>query len=665
MRRGTRAALVIGAASLTIGWIAATRVLDAGDPRAVRQIVDRRGVVLAEQLPTRFGWRVPTTAAQIAPILIDQVVAQEDRRFWYHPGVDPIALARAVWRNLRAGRVIEGGSTITQQLAKMYLENWLGRAVPRTLGWKLAEAAVALRLEARFKKSVLLEQYLNNIYFGARSYGVEAAALTYFGKSAQDLRAAEIASLVARIRRPNVGAAPVGAAWTPDALAPHLLTLLPADAPARATTTLDANVQRAAQTAVRRTLERLRDRAPQVQAAAVVIDVAAGELRALVGSDDYGDAMHDGAVNYATALRQPGSALKPFTYYLAFVHGYAPTALVADEPYQFLLAGGRSYMPQNFDRQFRGLVSLREALGNSLNVPAVLMLSQLGVNGLLATLREYGFTSLGESPSHYGLSLTLGSGAVSLLELTNAYAALARGGEFAPLCWRSECAAPLSTHNVYRAAAAQHVTAILSDPNARMRQFGDAMLMQLDDQPVAVKTGTSNGARDAWAVGYTPRYAVGVWVGHPDNSPMPGLTGAKAAVPMWHDIMRGLHAGLPVVAFEKSDATRLDGSNAGKMVRSISSSLRLIAPLHGAVYQLDDRRAAVRQQVRVEVRVPSDVAGDVPIAWRVDDVEIARTAQSQPRIFVPLTPGTHRVTAQIGARTARAVEYRVVGDERL
>lgn len=660
------------------GWAQCVRC--APDPRANVVVQDERGVELAHYHHPRYGWRRWRPLSQMAPALVAAVIAQEDRRFFQHLGIDPRSLGRALWVNVTYQSWRQGGSTITQQLAKLLLEDWRGRAVPRTLGWKAAEALIALDCELHWSKAEILEQYLNRVYLGQRLYGVEAAAQAYFGMSARELGPREAQALAAHIRRPNQ-ARPVIAAPHRAALAPHVGEMLRHGNDSGGlvvaattthdriiTTTLDANLQAVATRMLRQQLAQLRTRDPQLQGAVVVIEVATAQVRALVGAADITERVQAGAVNHALALRQPGSALKPFTYYLAFLHHRDPAQLVMDAPYHFYLGEDRNYSPQNFDRQFYGVMSIREALGNSLNVPAVLTAADLGTAPLLDLYRDFGLRTLTEGPAHYGLALTLGSGAVTLLDLTRAYAVLARGG--------------LKANDPAHQRAAFFVTSILSDVEARRRIFGDAALMSLDAQPVAVKTGTSNGSRDAWALGYTPHYVVGVWVGHSDNSPMAGLTGALAAIPIWHPIMAVLHEGQRLQAFPiPAGVTRInfcrdaecavakaDWTTARPDIPSRlappSESLRILAPIDGDHFLLDPRAPHDRQQIFCSARIPAGLVtagteSPPELEWLLDERPWARSTLATPTTFLQLAPGAYKLRARVGDVVSRPVRVRV------
>jgi|GEM_PF-2329803 len=657
---------------LLIAFFWAEKVRTFPDPRANVRILDRNGRLLAQQASEKYGLRTWIPLEGMAASLIEAVLNQEDRRFYRHFGVDPFATLRALTKNLRGGAP-QGGSTITQQLAKILLENWRGGRTPRSLFWKTAEAVVALDCELHWSKRDILERYLNSVYLGQRLYGVEAASQAYFGKSARDLSQEESVALAGHLRRPNQEREILVLPQTVF-LAPHLAQMSlerlhgveenrGSDRVVR--TSLDAEIQTLAARTLSREMHHLRETDPKLQGAVVVVDVDSGELKALVGSEDFGDASRAGQVNHALALRQPGSTLKPFTYFLAFLHHRNPASLVLDAPYHFYLAEDRNYTPRNFDRRYHGLLSIREALANSYNIPAVLTLAEMGTSYYLELLHRFGLLSLKESYDHYGLALTLGSGSVTLLELTQAYRILAKGGE-----------------GEEERKAAFLVTDILSDPEARRRAFGDAELMSLDRQPAAVKTGTSHDSRDAWALGYTPRYAVGVWAGHPDNSPMPGLTGAAAAVPIWHGVMARLHEGLRPLAFqappglERRAFCRADDCGVAKadwtgketpfrpQVPPPEESFRLLAPTDGDRFLIDGEIPRERQKIFCQARLSSELQKiareeDLPLRWLIDGKEVARSQSGDPRAFLDLAPGRYELRAAVGEFKTRAARVRV------
>jgi penicillin-binding protein 1C len=479
----------------------------------------------------------------------------EDRRFRYHPGVDPVAVLRAAVTNVVAGRRVSGASTLTMQLARLLEPR------PRSLRGKLAEAWRALRLEATLSKPEIVTWYLNLAPYGGNLMGVEAAAQRYFGKSQADLSLAEATLLAglpqspsrfrpdrhpiaARARRATVLAAMVQAGLLSDAArrevgatrvaagqhpfpftAPHATYWLSRRQLGRALlrSTLDPRLQATAERALAETVQQLGGLV--ASGAVVVLDTPSGELLAMAGSPSFGDAARQGQVNGATAPRSPGSALKPFLYALAFEQGACtPATALADLPRRY-----GDYAPENYDTTARGVVAARVALAESLNLPAVELLRQVGPERLLALLHQAGLTTLDRGADHYGLGLVLGGCEVTLLELATAYAALARGGEFRPMrALLDEPPAP--PRRLLSPGAAYLIADILED---RERLAGNPLWLSAAGAPrMAWKTGTSYGHHDAWTFAYTPELTVGVWLGNADGAPAPGLTGLGGAAPL-------------------------------------------------------------------------------------------------------------------------------------
>jgi penicillin-binding protein 1C len=543
-----------------------------------REVRDRRGEVLRETLsPTqdRARW---VRLDEVSPHFLRALIAAEDARFPFHPGVDYAAIVRAVGQNLAGGR--SGGSTLTQQVVKLVV----GR--PRSIAAKWRQAVLALRLERALGKREILEQYVNRASFGPREVGVEAAARAYFAKPAAQLSLGEAALLAAlpkgpshydprrhperaRARRSWVLArmeflgmvTARDRAWAekeplalataaPPFAAPHFTeaVLRQAAGDGSVTTTLDSRLQRRTEVLVRRTAAALRSRGGS-QAAAVVLENATGEVLAYVGSADWRDE-REGRNDGVRALRQPGSTLKPFAYALGFERDLTPAAMLLDLEAHFTTAGGE-YSPRNFDGRFHGPVLAREALANSYNVPAVRVAHRLSPGDLLAHLRLAGFRSLAEEEDHYGLGLVLGNGEVTLLELAAAYAALARGGEWMEPVLLRDAARPRRAR-AFSPQAAFLVTHVLSDPRARRAAFGERSALDLPF-PAAVKTGTSTDFRDNWTVGYTPEVTVAVWVGNFSGAPMRGVSGVTGAGPLWNELMQAAMEGRPHRAFPPPD----------------------------------------------------------------------------------------------------------------
>jgi len=592
--------------TLAVAWSARVTFDDAalayGDVASI-EICARDGTPL-RVVPgggeTRAAW---TPLAAISPSMIAATLAAEDRRFHHHAGIDALAVARAGWRNLRAGRIVSGGSTLTQQLAGMLWPE------PRMLSGKLREAVRALRLERRLSKEEILEQYLNRAPYGNGIQGVGEAARCYFQRSPAALTASQAALLAALPQAPRrlegtcadarllarrtailgemarsgaltpaeagrAGAAPLTLAFEKSAFrAPHFADWVLGSsreatgrregAPeneervprvARLVTTLDPGIQEEVERAVAAAVAR--DAAgDSAQAAVVVLAVASGEVLAMLGSTEWSDP-HAGQVNGALALRQPGSALKPFLYALAFDRGLSAADLLADVPLHLIDEKGADVSPRNYDGRFHGPLRAREALAGSFNVPAVRLTASLGVDEALAGLRAAGLASLAADAARYGAGLALGVGEVPLLDLTAAYAGLARGGAYVePVRLRaafdaqgrelSDAADPREeegqTPRRWCTPAAAFLTAsILADDEARIAGFGTASAIDLPF-PVAVKTGTSTGARDAWCVGFDRDHAVGVWLGRFDGRPLAGRSALQCAGPLFREIMLRLH----------------------------------------------------------------------------------------------------------------------------
>jgi penicillin-binding protein 1C len=565
-------------------------------------VVDRRGVPLYEALSgdgTRSAALTPDT---LPPVLVAATIAAEDRRFWSHPGVDPIAMLRAAKTNLAERSVVEGGSTISQQAAKLLLNRrWPGR----TRGWtaKIQEAVIAVRLEHRFSKREILAMYLNLAGYGNQIAGVERASLAYFGTTSSMLTPAQAAFLAGLPQRPTrfnpwkslelatsrqrvvlrrmEAAGGLTAAQAREARderltlspsanpfgAPHFVEMVLAragdDRPARIETTLDA----ALQGDVRGVIDSHRDslrRHGAANVAVVVLDNASGAWLAWEGSGDYGNAAGGGTINGATAPRQPGSALKPFTYALAFEEGFSPASVLADVPSSFPTAEeGVVYSPKNYDGRYRGPLLARVALAGSENVPAVALASEIGVAKLLRFLARSGLTTFDKTAAHYGLGVTLGNAEVRLDELTAAYAAFARGGEWIQPTYMLDAPAGES-RRIVSARTAFWVTDILSDDEAREFVFGRGGSLEFPF-PVAVKTGTSQAYHDNWTVGYSKHVTVGVWVGNFDRTPLRNSSGVTGAAPIFHGVM---------LAAERRIAGDVAASDGERLVPEPASSVR-------------------------------------------------------------------------------------------
>ncbi len=545
-------------------------------PSASTVVLDRDGGVLYESRAPAGTRGIALAPDRLPPVLVAATLAAEDRRFFSHPGVDPVALARALAHDVWRRRLAEGGSTITQQVAKLLLN----RADPkrrRGLGAKAAEAVLALRLEHRFSKREILARYLNLAAYGNQVAGAERASLAYFGCPASMATPAQAAFLAALPQQPSrfnpwrdarsararqravLGQMQSAGALTaaqlrealaerlalvrPDAplVAPHFVEMVLAQAgdprPARIDTTID----RPLQTTVRDIVDRQR---PSLQAhgaanvAVVVLDNATGEWLAWEGSGDYFDTNHGGAINGPLVPRQPGSALKPLTYATAFEQGYTPASVLPDIPSHFPTARpGVVYSPRNYDGRYRGPLLARRALAGSENVPAVALASAVGVPQLLRFFERAGLTTFDRTAAYYGVGITLGNAEVTLAQLTGAYSAFARGGLWRePTGVRRAAVARPPDRALVSAATAFWITDILSDADAREYIFGRGGSLEFPFA-VAAKTGTSQAYHDNWTIGYTREVTVGVWVGNFDRSPLRDSSGVTGAAPIFHAVM--------------------------------------------------------------------------------------------------------------------------------
>ncbi len=534
---------------------------------------DRSGLPLGTVLPSDGGHAVSVPLSRIAPPFIAAAIAAEDQRFFRHDGVDAMAAFRSIRQLIQNGAPISGASTITMQLARMLYHT------PSSVRGKLHEMWLAWRIEAGSGKEAILAAYLNRLPMGGNLYGVEAAAQTYFGTSAAGLDLAQSALLAAIPNDPGrlgprthlralksrqryvlermraTGAITQEQARQAAAedlhfvAAPrgilagaHLLFSLAATLPVSTSfvrTTIDRPLQQFVETQMRALLAGLASRNVH-QGAALVVDNHTGNVLTYVGSPDYFDDDNHGRNDGVRALRQPGSALKPFLYELALERGaIAPNTVLADVPVTYAIANGQLYSPSDYSNAYSGPVRVRIALANSLNVPAVRVLSRVGTPAFLERLHALGFTHLNRTPEYYGLGLTLGAGEVSLWELTHGYLTLARAGSAIPLRTIATAsaipAAPLGSPQIWRL-----ITDMLSDSAARAGSFGAASILDLPFA-TAVKTGTSSDFRDTWTVGYSNDYTVGVWIGNFNGEPMRRVSGVTGAAPLWNRIMLRLH----------------------------------------------------------------------------------------------------------------------------
>jgi penicillin-binding protein 1C len=619
-------------------------------------------------------WRLPVRPTEVDPTYLAMLLAFEDRRFHAHQGVDPRALARAAGQLLVYGRIVSGGSTLTMQLVRLLS----GRST-RTLDGKLDQILAALALERRLDKEAILAAYLTLAPYGSNIEGVRAASWAWFGKEPRRLTPAQAALLVAlpqspEARRPDrdpdaarrardrvlerarvagvIDAAELAAALREPVprvrrpfpmLAPHAARRALLANPGRPVLrlTLDAELQARLEALA---AERARGLGERLSVALLVADHGTGEILASVGSAGLLDAARSGYVDMTRAVRSPGSALKPLIYGLAFELGLAhPESLIEDRP-----TGFAGYVPANFDREFLGTVTVRQALQRSLNVPAVRLLDAVGPARLAARMRRAGAEPVLPDLSPPGLAIGLGGVGVRLLDLARIYAAIARGGR--PVVLREEADTPFPATGPKRVLderAAWYVTSILAGAPGPSGVAPDGL---------AFKTGTSYGNRDAWAAGFDGRHVVAVWVGRAEGAPVPGLTGIDAAAPLLIDAFARIGPRRPLpdappgvllaATAQLPPPLRHVGGAAGQTGGSDAPEIAF--PPQGA------RLAFPRgQPARLALKVRN---GTPPFTWFADGAPVAREPYARTALWTPDGPGFTTLAVVDGQGRASRVD---------
>jgi penicillin-binding protein 1C len=589
---------------LVVLWLKVPTFLDITSQRYIQssKIYDRTGKVLLYEFA---GEQKRTVLAEedIPDVAKKALLAIEDRNFYNHGAIEIKSLIRAVIYNFIYPNQTQGGSTITQQLAKNAF-----LTTRKTIDRKVSEIVLAFKLEKIYSKDQILTMYLNQIPYGAQIYGIEAASQGYFGKPAKELDLAEAAILAAMIQSPS-RLSPYGShtdllkarqervidnmvayGWITKEegeqakqeklvymkqsnvmLAPHFVYFA-LDQLAnkytqedlinngyKITTTLDAELQTKAETLIEK-YSKINKDAGVNNMALVAEDPKTGEILAMVGSSNYYDLENQGNFNAALGTRQPGSSFKPFAYLEAFNKGYLPSTIVWDVPTNFSTNPSNPYTPQNYDGLYHGPVDLRHALAQSLNIPAVKTLYLAGLNDTINLATKLGITTLNKSASDYGLSLVLGGGGVRLVDMVGAFSTLSQEGvkqkqisvleikdSHGQVIYQREEAAP---EKVIEPEPVRILNDVLSDNEARYPIFAQNTLLKVGDYKVAVKTGTSQDYRDAWTIGYTPTVAVGVWGGNNDYSPAKiGGSGERVSAACWHDFILAAIGKLGVESF--------------------------------------------------------------------------------------------------------------------
>jgi penicillin-binding protein 1C len=665
-------------------WVHSLGPLPLDQARQVSTtIVDRNGKLLRAYAMADGRWRLPVDAkAAIDPGYLKLLLAYEDRRFYRHGGVDPLALGRAAFQLVTSGHIVSGGSTITMQLARL-----MEPRRERSLYAKLRQVVRAFQIERQLNKDQILDLYLALAPFGGNLEGVRAASIAYFGKEPKRLLLAEAALLVAlpqspetrrldrypdraRVARDRVLDRMVEDHIVPadDAVqaravpVPRLRKQMPILAPhssdAALATMKDTPVIRLTlDSSLQKTLEALaRDRAmaqgPNISVALIAVDNESGDVLARVGSPDYFDERRAGQVDMTRALRSPGSTLKPFIYGLAFEDGFVhPESLIDDRPIRF-----GSYAPENFDMTFQGTVPVRKALQLSLNVPAIALLDRVGASRLSSRLKQAGGNLVLPKDEAPGLAMGLGGVGVTLQDLVQLYSGLARLGTTRPLREIMLAKDERDSLRLMDQAAAWQVGNVL---------IGTPPPENGVHNRIAFKTGTSYGYRDAWSVGFDGRITIGVWVGRPDGAPVPGLVGRTAAAPILFDAFARtgkIPAGLP-----KPPKGVLVASNAklplplrrfravGELVRTGSEQAPHIQfPLNGSRIDVDrsnDGRFAA---------MPVKIAGGVlPLTMMVNGISVGDIDGRRQRLIDPPGPGFARLTVIDATGAADTVVIRV------
>jgi len=676
--------------------------LDTSGLRKV-QIVDRNYVPLTVTYQNRWNFHDYLPLHDIPGMLQQAFVVSEDQRFFRHSGVDWQARLHALWQNLTALRSVRGASTISEQVIRM----WHPR--PRTPWSRWLEGIEAARLENLFSKGEILEFYLNQVPYAGQRRGVVQAARGFFDRDPDTLSTAEILALVVMVRAPSrldVRKKPAGLIPSIRQLADRLLkygvidqgqyTTIRASAlqvrvaasPGRADhfvhylyrqqlplkgrdkgrlcTTLDAGLQHVVQTILDHRIQDLKGRGAR-NGAVLIVDHQRNEILAWVNSGAHLDDVPASWIDAVTTPRQPGSTLKPLLYALALEKGWTAATLVNDYPLSEPVGRGlHSY--HNYSRTHYGPIRVREALGNSLNIPAVRAIQFVGVENFLDCLHTLGVRSLQQHPDYYGDGLALGNGEITLLELVQAYTILARQGIYRPLklLMTEETRRP-GTRRIFSAETASLIGNILSDPEARRLEFGSGSLLRFLVQ-TAVKTGTSSDYRDAWAVGYNHRFTVGVWIGNLDQQATDGLTGSNGPALILrsmfaelnrHQDTRPLYLSPRLV---KADICRDSGLAADGHCASLSEwfvtgtepnakktthpldekTIYLQLPTQGMQLAMDPRIEKTQQAFMFKL---ANLPDNTPVDWYVDDKLVA--AASTGEYLWNLQPGNHSVSTRI------------------
>ncbi len=611
-------------AGIILIWMANLKIPDFGsfDKRKISQstkIYDRTGKILLYDIHQDIKRRV-VPLENISTYIQKATIAIEDSDFYTHNGIKIESIIRAVWVNLTKGGAVQGGSTITQQVIKNTL-----LTQEKSVTRKITEWILALKLDKVLSKQQILSIYLNESPYGGTVYGVEEATQRFFNKKASDVTLAEAAYIAAIPQAPTLYS-PYGQNKTKlderkntvlnrmyelkliskDELdsakkevvvfnknkddsgikAPHFVEFVRSYLESRygreevetgglnIITTLDYDLQQKAEETIKEFGDKNEKDFKAKNAGLIATDPKTGQILVMVGSRDYFNTKNEGNFNVTLAHRQPGSSFKPFVYATAFKKGYTPDTVLFDLETEFQAncdPDGNPippnnnpnvcYMPQNYDDSFRGPMSLRNALAQSINIPAIKLLYLVGINDAIRTARDLGITGL-TNATQYGLTLVLGGGEVTLLDMTNAYSVFANDGirnPYTPILKITDSTGKTLEEysnngiKVLETNVAREISDVLSDYHAKLPAYGENSPLRFDDRQVASKTGTTNDTKDAWVIGFTPNFAMGVWVGNNDNSPMVKKVAGMITAPLWRNFFDKVLKTLPVENFKKPD----------------------------------------------------------------------------------------------------------------
>ncbi len=695
------AAGVLGATFASLSPVP-ERLPPGGEAGLEPRYVDRRGELLSVTYENRWNVHDRVPLHEVPAILAEAFVTAEDKRFYLHRGVDWTARLHAAWMNLTSLRAVRGASTITEQAVRMIHPR------PRTLWSRWVEGFEAMRLEKKFEKGEILEFYLNQVPYARLRRGVKQAAREYFDRDLDTLTPKETLALAVLVRSPSrldlkkgteaiekpvqrlalrlhargvisdlelarIQAEPLSV--TPAELridAAHFVARVPEDGAASVVTTLDGSLQRRAQQLLDRQLAALANRSV-TDGAVLVLDHETDEI--VVWANGGGFTQDEGGqIDMVMVPRQPGSTLKPFVYALALERGWTAATVLEDEPLAEAVGTGLHNF-RNYSRHYYGPIRLREALGNSLNVPAIKAIQFTGRVELYDLLRDLGVSSLTEHPDFYGDGLALGNGELSLFELVSAYAVLARGGVRRPLKWKREADFQREEHRVLSPETSSLVADILSDPEARALEFGRSSVLNLPLQ-TAVKTGTSNDYRDAWTVGFTHRYTVGVWMGNLDRRSMHEVTGSIGPALVFRALLAELHRnreGKPLYLSRKLRQVAICRESGGlpgescpramewfrpetepeascplhsEMVAATAASgpIKVAQPSPGLYLALDPRIPDELERFALELEGLPEGAR---VEWWIDDQWFAESREEHGRSLWPPSRGRHVAKARV------------------